>query len=86
MSTVRLDELIVGSKLLVRSRRDWRNASVRAILDEKILLNVVSTSGRTYLLRRKRESEILLMGDIAILPTDKDEDWRHNFCKHDARW
>ena len=86
MSRVRLEQLTVGSKLLVRSKNDWRDASVRSKMDEKIVLNVKSPSGRTYLLRRTAITEIDLVGDIALLVTERNEDWRQNLYKQDARW
>ena len=86
MSHFRLEELSVGSKLLVRAKNDWRNASVRSRVEEKIVLNVISPSGRTYTVRRTPISEIEFIGGVAILTAEQKEDWRENLCKQDARW
>jgi hypothetical protein len=86
MSQIRLEELCVGSRILIRAKSDWRNASIRSILDEKIILNVISPSGRAYLLRRRPAAEIEFLGNIAVLRTEESDDWRENLCKQDARW
>lgn len=86
MSQLRLDELIVGSRLLIRAKCDWRSASVRSIFEEKVILNVASPSGRTYLLRRTSETTVEFRDGIALLTGHENEDWRANLCKQDARW
>lgn len=81
-----LERLVIGSRLLVRSKTDWRHASVSRLTDEKVVLTVCSPSGRTYRLRRDADSEVVLNGEIPVLTSPYDDDWYDNFGKYDARW
>ena len=83
---ITLDQLAVGARLLVRSRKDWRFAAVSKIIEEHIVLTVCSPTGRTYRLRRDMDSEITFEGTIPILKYDELEDWRENFGSYDIRW
>ncbi len=83
---ITLDKLAVGSRLIVRSRTDWRFAAVSKIVEERITLTVCSPSGRTYRLRRDFDAEIQMEGLIPVLPYDTDDTWRDNFCNYDTRW
>ena len=76
----------MGTRLLVRSRTDWRFAAVSKIVDERVVLTVCSPTGRTYRLRRELDSEIIFEDKIPILAQDEDEDWRKNFGRYDRRW
>ena len=81
-----LGEFPIGARLLVRTKKDWRVAVVSQFYEEKATLIVCSPNGRTYRLRRLLEVEIIFDGEIPILKTDLDEDWRENFSKYDFRW
>ncbi len=83
---ITLDQLGIGSRLVVRSRAGWRFAAVSKIADERIVLTVCSPTGRTYRLRRNLDSEISIEGTIPVLIHDEPEDWRLNFCQYDLRW
>lgn len=83
---ITLDKLSIGSRLIVRSRKDWRHAAVSKIADERVVLTVCSPTGRTYRLRRKFDSEVLLQGTVPILTHDEPDDWRENFSRYDLRW
>ena len=83
---ITLQQLTVGSRLVVRSKLDWRFAAVSKIVDERVVLTVCSPSGRTYRLRRDLNSELLLEGTIPILAYDETDNWRDNFSPYDARW
>lgn len=83
---ITLDSLPIGARLLVRSKKDWRNAVISKIADERILLIVCSPLGRTYRLSRKANAEIIFDGKIPLLKIDSDEDWRDNFSQYDIRW
>ena len=76
----------MGTRLLVRSRTDWRFAAVSKIVDERVVLTVCSPTGRTYRLRRELDSEIIFEDKIPILAQDEDVDWRKNFGRYDRRW
>lgn len=81
-----LRDLPVGSRLLIRTKTDWRTAAVARFYEEKATLIVCSPSGRTYRLRRLLEMEIIFDGKIPILKTDIEENWRDNFSRYDERW
>ena len=83
---ITLDQLSVGSRLLVRSKTDWRFAAVSKVVDERIVLTVCSPGGRTYRLRREMDCEIFMEGTIPILVCDEDKNWRENFSRSDTRW
>jgi hypothetical protein len=57
---ITLDKLSIGSRLIVRSRKDWRHAAVAKMTDERVVLTVCSPTGRTYRLRREFDSEVIL--------------------------
>ena len=81
-----LDNLAVGTRLLVRSRTDWRFAAVSKIVEKRVTLTVCSPSGRTYRLRRDLDAEIQMEGIIPVLVYDTDDTWRDNFTRYDTRW
>jgi len=83
---ITLDQFAVGSRLLIRSRSDWRFAAISKVVDEQVTLTVCSPSGRTYRLRRSLDCEIFLEGLIPIVPCDEPDEWRENFGRYDHRW
>ncbi|CAN5322662.1 hypothetical protein BH10ACI2_BH10ACI2_14020 [soil metagenome] len=83
---IRLDELPTGSRLIVRSKTDWRFAAVSKIVDERVVLTVCSPTGRNYRLRRDVASEVFMEGLIPVLAGDEPDDWRDNFGTYDHRW
>ena len=83
---ITLQQLPVGSRLVVRSKLDWRFAAVSKIVAERVVLTVCSPTGRTYRLRRDLDCELLMEGTIPILTYDGTDNWRDNFSRYDARW
>ena len=83
---ITLEQLAVGTKLVVRSKIDWRFATVAKSVDDKIVLTVCSPTGRTYRLRRDLDAGVTYEGSIPILLSDFPEHWRDNFSHYDARW
>jgi hypothetical protein len=83
---IALNSLPIGARLLVRSRKDWRTASVSKIVEDRVVLTVCSPTGRTYRLRRELDTEIFFEGIIPILKYDLPENWRDNFTPYDHRW
>ncbi len=81
-----LGEFQIGSRLLIRTKKDWRTAVISQFCEEKVTLIVCSPSGRTYRLRRNLEVEIVFDGKIPILKIEVEENWRENFTKYDFRW
>ena len=83
---ITLDTLVIGSRLLVRSKKDWRFAAVSKMVDGRVVLTVCSPSGHNYRLRRDLDAEIFYEGSIPILKHEETEDWRENFSRYDLRW
>lgn len=83
---VRLDTLPTGSRLVVRSKKDWRFAAVSKIEEGCVVLTVASPTGFSYRLRRDADTEIHLEGMIPILKYDDTDTWRDNFGQYDVRW
>jgi hypothetical protein len=83
---IALNSLPIGARLLVRSRKDWRTASVSKIVEDRVVLTVCSPTGRTYRLRRELDTEIFFEGIMPILKYDLPENWRDNFTPYDHRW
>jgi len=85
-SKVRLGEIPVGGRLLVRSKKDWRVAVVARKTEEFISISIASPSGYNYRIRRTADEQIFLDGLIPFLPRDESEPWRENFTGYDVRW
>ena len=85
---LKLCDLPIGSRLLVRSRKDWRIAAIARFVEETkiVVLTVCSPTGHSYRLRRDPATEIVVEGGFAILPADAEDTWRDNFSKYDKRW
>lgn len=81
-----LDQLPVGSRLMVRSRADWRFAAISRVAEERIVLTVCSPSGYCYRLRREPNTALEFDGKLYVLPYDCDDTWRENFSSYDVRW
>lgn len=82
-----LGELHIGSRLVLRCRKDWREAVVSHFYEDKAVLSVCSASGKTYRVRRKTDLPLILEGKIPILTEDCEElEWRENLVKYDSRW
>ena len=83
---ITLDQLPVGSRLLVRSRVDWRFAAISKRSEGKIVITVCSPSGHTYRLRRDADAEITFNGPIPVLTSPFEDNWHENFGSYDVRW
>ncbi|MFM9903382.1 MAG: hypothetical protein ACKVQJ_02290 [Pyrinomonadaceae bacterium] len=83
---ITLRQLPTGTRLVVRSKLDWRFAAISKSVDDKIVLTVCSPTGRTYRLRRSLDAPITYEGAIPVLTSDFPEHWRENFSSYDLRW
>ncbi|MDQ4123673.1 MAG: hypothetical protein M3209_19715 [Acidobacteriota bacterium] len=84
---ITLGELPIGSRLVLRCKKDWREAVVSQFDEDKAVLIIWSLSGKTYRVRRPTDAQIVLDGEIPILPVECDEiEWRENLIKYDTRW
>jgi len=78
--------LPVGSRIVVRSRVDWRHAAIARVAEDTVVLTVHSPSGYSYRLRRGLDAEVCYDGEIAVLSSDHKDNWRKNFSPLDPRW
>jgi hypothetical protein len=78
-----LGDLPIGARLVLRCRKDWRDATVAAISLETITLAVSSPSGHTYRVRRPADSLLSLDGSIPICG---EGCWRAGRVRYDPRW
>jgi hypothetical protein len=91
---VTLAELAVGARLVLRCRKDWRAASISAIEDAIVRLNVASPTGHTYRVRRPHDSPLTFDGSIPVLNAGARSShvegeraaWRVALARYDARW
>lgn len=83
---ITLGEFPVGSRLLVRSKKDWRFAVVCRKTDEFISLSVASPSGYNYRVKRTADLELFFDGQIPFLKANESDGWRENFSSYDLRW
>ncbi len=81
-----LGDLPVGTRLLYRSRTDWRDAVVSRKTEERVVLSIGTASGRNYRLRKLYDSEIYLDGSFIVFRSDEDDTWRENLAPYDLRW
>jgi hypothetical protein len=78
-----LGSLEVGARLVLRCRKDWRDATVIARTPEEVTLAVGSPSGHTYRVRRPADSPLSLDGSIPVLG---EGSWRAARARYDLRW
>jgi hypothetical protein len=78
-----LSSLPLGSHLVLRCRKDWRDATITAIEPEKIVLSVGAPTGRTYRVRRPHDAPVFLDGSIPVLGEGA---WRIGLARYDCRW
>jgi hypothetical protein len=79
-----LASLPVGAHLILRCRKDWRDATVVAVTLEAITLSVVAPKGRTYRVRRPPGVLLSFEGEIPLL--GEGSCWRAGFARYDTRW
>ena len=83
---MKLANIPLGGRLLIRSRTDWRTAVVSRVSEERITLSVASPKGRNYRLGRDPKLEVECENGVHILCSKQTEQWRENFATYDTRW
>ena len=78
-----LRALPLGAHLILRCRKDWRDATIIAIAPDKITLSVNAPSGRTYRVRRPPDTALIIENSLPVIGTGS---WRVNFARYDVRW
>src|SRR5690349_10389081 len=61
---ITLNDIPVGGRLLVRSKKDWRVAVVARKTEEFVSISIASPSGYNYRIRRDADQQIFLDGLI----------------------
>ena len=82
-NTLTLAALPIGARLILRCRKDWRDATISAITPEAITLSIGAPSGRTYRVKRPPDALLTFDGTIPVLG---EGCWRAGFARYDARW
>jgi hypothetical protein len=82
-TTITLASLHVGARLILRCRKDWRDATVVARSLDKVTLSVGSPSGHTYRVKRSPDTPIFQDGPIPVLG---EGSWRAGLVRYDVRW
>lgn len=80
---VSLGSLPVGARLVLRCRKDWRDAAVSNTSPEAVTLSVGSPSGHTYRVRKSPSSPLFFDGSIPVLG---EGHWRTGRVRYDVRW
>jgi hypothetical protein len=75
--------LPVGARLILRCRKDWRDATVVAVTLEQVTLRVRAPKGRTYSVRRPASTIVSQDGAIPVLG---EGSWRTGLVRYDSRW
>ncbi|MBA2645592.1 MAG: hypothetical protein H0U81_02220 [Pyrinomonadaceae bacterium] len=78
-----LGSLPIGAHIILRCRKDWRDATVIAVTPDSVTLSIGAPSGRTYRVRRPPASPLTLDGEIPVLGEGL---WRVGFARYDVRW
>jgi len=78
-----LAALPTGARLMLRCRKDWRDATVVSVALEQVTLSVGAPRGRTYRVRRPAATPIFHDGSILVLG---EGSWRAGLVRYDARW
>lgn len=84
-NSMTLGDLVVGFRVLFKSKKEWRSAVVTRKSDEFVSLSVASPSGYSYRIRRQSNLSIKFDGDVPLIATRGDR-WRESLSKYDPRW
>jgi hypothetical protein len=79
-----LSALPVGARLILRCRKDWREAIVAACSPEHVTLTVCSSRGSTYRVRRPPETPLFEDGPFPVVGGEGS--WRMGLVRYDWRW
>jgi hypothetical protein len=83
LKAITLASLPVGAHLVLRCRKDWRDATIAARSIEHITLSVGTPKGRTYRVKRPPDTMVIFDGPFPVLG---EGCWRAGLVRYDARW
>ena len=81
-----LAALPVGARLVLRCRKDWRDATVAFLEPGRVVLSVNSPTGHSYRVRRPPDSLLFLDGYVPVLGAGTPLSWRAGRVRYDERW
>lgn len=81
-----LGDLQLGSRLLYRSKKDWRTAVVSRITEDGITISVASPTGYNYRVKRGTDDRLEVHGAMPLLVSGTNDIWQENFSSYDKRW
>ena len=85
-ATPTLASLPVGARLVLRCRKDWRDAAVAFFEPGRVVLSVNSPSGHSYRVRRPSDAPLFLDGPVPVLGEGTPLAWRAGRVRYDERW
>ncbi|MBX3288715.1 MAG: hypothetical protein KF855_05155 [Acidobacteria bacterium] len=84
---IALGQMPIGTRLIVRSKKDWRFAVISRVVEETITISISSPTGYNYRIRRTTDAELQFDGAIPCLISAGSKDtWRDNLARFDTRW
>ncbi|MBX3244263.1 MAG: hypothetical protein KF685_07380 [Acidobacteria bacterium] len=84
---ITLGQMPIGTRLIVRSKKDWRFAVISRVVEETITISIASPTGYNYRIRRTPDAELQLDGVIPyLISADSKDTWRDNLARFDTRW
>jgi hypothetical protein len=84
-TSLTVGDLPTGTRVVIRSRTDWRTGAIARSNDEKVTVSVASPSGRNYRIRLEKSIRVNTREPIYIIPKGSDVDWLSVFCEYDDR-
>jgi hypothetical protein len=81
-----LGSLPVGARLVLRCRKDWRDAAVAFVEPDRVVLSVNSPTGHSYRVRRPTDAPLFLDGPVPVLGDSTPLSWRAGRVRYDVRW
>lgn len=83
---VKLSLLPTGTRLLFRSRNEWRAAAIAGFDGEKASIHIASPRGRTYRIYRSVDSLLTFDGRFYRLTAENSAPVNAQLASYDRRW
>lgn len=83
---VKLSLLPTGTRLLFRSRNEWRAAAIAGFAGERVSIQIASPRGRTYRIYRPMDSLLTFDGRFYRLTAENSAPVNAEIASYDRRW